>query len=71
VLNDEHTRHQTEVFRNVCGDFGATPAYGLVPVAHLATIVVCFAVLPYTRFVHAVYRFLAIVADNTERRRPG
>ena len=49
----------------------ATPAYGLLLVAHLATIVVCFAVLPYTRFVHAVYRFLAIVADNTERRRPG
>ena len=49
----------------------ATPAYGLVLVAHLATIVVCFAVLPYTRFVHAVYRFLAIVADNIERRRPG
>jgi citrate/tricarballylate utilization protein len=48
-----------------------TPAYGLVLVAHLATIVVCFAVLPYTRFVHAVYRFLAIVADNMERRRPG
>jgi citrate/tricarballylate utilization protein len=42
-----------------------------VLVAHLATIVVCFAVLPYTRFVHAVYRFLAIVADNTERRHPG
>lgn len=49
----------------------ATPAYGLVLVAHLATIVVCFAVLPYTRFMHAAYRFLAIVADNIERRRPG
>jgi citrate/tricarballylate utilization protein len=46
----------------------ATPAYGLVLVAHLATIVVCFAVAPYTRFVHAVYRFLAIVADNIESR---
>ena len=43
-----------------------TPAYGLVLVTHLATIVVCFAVAPYTRFVHAVYRFLAIVADNIE-----
>ena len=46
----------------------ATPAYGLVLVAHLATIVVCFAVVPYTRFMHAVYRFLAIVGDNIERR---
>jgi len=45
-----------------------TPAYGLVLVAHLATIVVCFAVAPYTRFMHAVYRFLAIVGDNIERR---
>ena len=49
----------------------ATPAYGLVLVAHLATIVVCFAVVPYTRFMHAVFRFLAILADNIERRRPG
>ena len=49
----------------------ATPAYGLVLVAHVATIVVCFAVLLDSRFVHAVYCFLAIVADNIERRRPG
>jgi len=49
----------------------ATPAYGLLLVAHLTTIVVCFAVFPYTRFVHAVYRFLAIVADTIERRRAG
>jgi citrate/tricarballylate utilization protein len=49
----------------------ATPAYGLLLVAHLATIVVCFAVVPYTRFMHAVYRFLAIVGDNVERRLPG
>jgi len=49
----------------------ATPAYGLLLVAHLTTIVVCFAVAPYTSFVHAVYRFLALVADNIERRRPG
>jgi hypothetical protein len=35
--------------------------------AHLTTIVICFAVAPYTRFAHAVYRFLAMVADNIER----
>jgi citrate/tricarballylate utilization protein len=46
----------------------ATPAFGLILVAHLATIVVCFAILPYTRFVHAGYRFLAIVSDNLEQR---
>jgi citrate/tricarballylate utilization protein len=49
----------------------ATPAYGLLLVAHLTTIVVCFAVFPYTRFMHAVYRFLALMADNIERRRAG
>jgi citrate/tricarballylate utilization protein len=44
----------------------ATPAYGLVLVAHLTTIVVCFGVAPYTTFVHVAYRFLAIAADNLE-----
>jgi len=49
----------------------ATPAYGLVLVAHLATIVVCLGVAPYTTFVHGGYRFLAIVADNLELARTG
>jgi citrate/tricarballylate utilization protein len=49
----------------------ATPAFGLILVVHLATIVVCFAIAPYTRFVHAGYRFLALVADASEQRRPG
>jgi len=47
----------------------ATPAYGLVLIAHLATIMVCFCLAPYTRFAHAVYRLLAIVADNVEAAR--
>ncbi len=49
----------------------ATPAFGLILVIHLATIVVCFAIAPYTRFVHAGYRFLALVADAIERGQPG
>ena len=49
----------------------AIPAYAVLLVAHVTTIFICFAVAPYTRFVHAVYCFLAIVADNIERRRPG
>ena len=48
----------------------ATPAFGLILVIHLATIVVCFAIAPYTRFVHAGYRYLALVADAIEQR-PG
>jgi hypothetical protein len=49
--------------------FRATPAYGLILIAHLATIVVCFCLAPYTRFAHSVYRLLAIVADNVEAAR--
>ena len=49
----------------------ATPVFGLILVIHLATIVVCFAIAPYTRFVHAGYRFLALVADAIEQRPAG
>jgi citrate/tricarballylate utilization protein len=52
--------------------FRDTPAFGLILVTHLATIVICFAIAPYTRMVHAAYRLLAIVADTTEQaHRPG
>jgi citrate/tricarballylate utilization protein len=47
--------------------FRDTPAYGLILVTHLAAVVICFAIAPYTRMVHAVYRFLAIVADVIEQ----
>ena len=45
----------------------STPAYGTALVVHLATIVVCFGVAPYSTFVHGVYRFLSLVQDNLER----
>jgi citrate/tricarballylate utilization protein len=44
-----------------------TPAFNLILVVHLATIVVCFAIFPYTKFMHFTYRFLALVKDNIER----
>ena len=47
----------------------ATPAYGPVLITHLAAIVVCFCIAPYTRFAHSAYRVLAIVADNIEAAR--
>lgn len=61
MLNGKHIGYLTEVFGNVCGGFGA----------HLTTIVICFAVAPYTRPAHAGYRFLALAAGNIQRQRPG
>lgn len=44
-----------------------TAVFPLVLVVHLASVVVAFAVFPYTKFMHWVYRYLAIVRDNQER----
>lgn len=43
-----------------------TAAYGPVYVVHLAAIVLTFAAAPYTKFVHVIFRFLALVRDNLE-----
>ena len=48
-----------------------TGAFGLLLVIHLTTIAVCLGLAPYTKFVHFIYRFLAIVADNIEAARAG
>lgn len=45
----------------------STSAFGVVLVVHLATVAVCFAVVPYTKMNHVMYRFLALVQDNLER----
>lgn len=44
----------------------STSAFGAVFVVHLSIVVVAFAIAPYTKFVHFIYRFLAIVRDNLE-----
>lgn len=44
-----------------------TPVYGLVLVDHLTAIGLTFAAAPYSKFVHLIYRFLALVRDNLER----
>ena len=41
-----------------------TAAFGPVLVIHLATVVGCFAIAPYTKFMHVIYRCLALVHDN-------
>jgi citrate/tricarballylate utilization protein len=44
-----------------------TAAFGPVLVIHLAAVAVSFAVAPYSKFNHALYRLLALVLDNIER----
>jgi citrate/tricarballylate utilization protein len=43
-----------------------TAAFGPVLVIHLAAVVACFAIAPYTKFMHVIYRFLALVHDSAE-----
>jgi citrate/tricarballylate utilization protein len=43
-----------------------TPAFGIVYLIHLASVALSFASAPYSKFVHIVYRFLAVVRDNLE-----
>ena len=43
-----------------------TPAFGPVLVAHLAAVMVAFAVAPYTKFAHWTYRLLAIYKHNLD-----
>ena len=43
-----------------------TAAFAPTLGVHLAAVVVCLAIAPYTKFMHVVYRFLALVHDNAE-----
>lgn len=45
----------------------STAAYGPVFLVHLAAIVLAFASAPYSKFVHLVFRFAALIQDNAER----
>jgi citrate/tricarballylate utilization protein len=47
--------------------FRETPAFGPVLVVHLASVIVAFAIAPYTKFVHWIYRLLAIYKDNLDK----
>jgi citrate/tricarballylate utilization protein len=44
-----------------------TAAYGIILLIHLAALVEAFAMAPYSKFVHVVFRFAALVRDNLER----
>ena len=47
----------------------ATAAMPLVLVVHLAVVFAFFVTAPYTKFVHGLYRYAALVNDAGERRR--
>lgn len=43
------------------------PLFGPILVVHLASVIVAFAITPYTKFVHWIYRLLAIYKDNLDK----
>jgi citrate/tricarballylate utilization protein len=47
-----------------------TRAMGVLLAVHLGIVLALFVTLPYGKFVHALYRFAALVRFHIERRRP-
>jgi citrate/tricarballylate utilization protein len=48
----------------------ATPAMGVLLAVHLGVVLGLFLTMPYGKFMHAIYRFAALVRYAIERRRP-
>jgi citrate/tricarballylate utilization protein len=44
-----------------------TPAFGVILLIHLAAVILSFASAPYSKFVHVVFRFAALIRDNAEQ----
>jgi citrate/tricarballylate utilization protein len=47
-----------------------TPAFGIVLIVHLATVLTCISFAPYSKFVHFVYRLLSLTKDALETSQP-
>ena len=47
-----------------------TNAMGVLLALHLGFVLALFLLLPYGKFVHALYRFAALVRYHIERKRP-
>ena len=50
--------------------FRETRAMGVLLAGHLGVVLALFLTLPYGKFMHALYRFAALVRFHIERRRP-
>ena len=50
--------------------FRETRAMGVLLAVHLGSVLAFFLGMPYGKFVHALYRFAALVRFHVERRRP-
>jgi CitB-like protein len=44
-----------------------TAAFGIILLIHLAAVTLSFASAPYSKFVHVVFRFAALIRDNAEQ----
>ena len=50
--------------------FRETSAMGILLLIHLGFVLGLFLILPYSKFVHGMYRYIALVRFSTEQKNP-